>query len=305
MVKVTPKEAAAAGASEEEWIFSLRVPQQENKLLRLVAKQTAADTTEFLTDASSGRQDSKSNGERASLLNNQQQEVGEGCAWKLTSPFGLVLQSSIVLELSYRPAWQGIPEYTQRQSQRWLAVGCCRDSEVDDNVREVYTAQHIVDAQYSQVTIRGVGPCQAVQLFLEPHAKSEIFEELPYRYQEAMNRHRQRTREQPNPTWSRFTEPGDSIADDDNEHRIMITFAIPLNTEDRYDPPLLWKVDLPSSSFTDVCMDTITVFDGDLQLQEPATHIYIQVSRVMIPVQPGPFCRHSRRPTPLLLFVYV
>jgi hypothetical protein len=88
-------------------------------------------------------------------------------------------------------------------------------------------------------------------------------------FQSTLNVHRQRMGQQAEHTWSQFTEPEDSLPKTMSDSRfIVLKFAVPIQTETRYDPPLLWKVDLPPRE--DLMLDTITVLDGAVDLKEPA-----------------------------------
>ena len=70
--------------------------------------------------------------------------------WKFYSPVhGLALQSSSLLRLSYRPAWQSIPEFTNGKRQRAFTrsfTSCCCPTDgrlEEEQIWEVYTTNHI------------------------------------------------------------------------------------------------------------------------------------------------------------------
>jgi hypothetical protein len=233
-------------------------------------------------------------------------------AWMYFSPvYGMSIQSSTLLRLSYRPAWQGIPEYTKGKRQRALtrAVSCCCPSSssssslsqdnasFDEQIWEIYTARQIVKTTQLMTSIRGMGECQSIQVFLKPlwndldgDGDHELYSGLktPPQYQAALNLHQQRMGRQ-NHTWTRFEEPGDSQlgsstvdnkdGDDGDERNnfIVLTFAVPVTTQANHDPPLLWKVDIPPKGpGGGMVLDTMTVLDGSIDLQEPATHVFIE-----------------------------
>jgi hypothetical protein len=75
--------------------------------------------------------------------------------------------------------------------------------------------------------------------------------------------------------WTRFSKAADSSPS--HSKYIVLTFAVPMNMEsNKFDPPLLWKVDVPRFQSTDICLDTLTVLDGSVHLKEPATHVFVQ-----------------------------
>jgi Melibiase len=219
--------------------------------------------------------------------------------WRFYSPvYGMELQSSTLLRLSYRPAWQGIPEYTKNKRQRSLyraiASCCCPTDEEDlddeEQVWEVYTTKHIRRIEkIDDLKIRGMGQCQAVQLYLKTLSNANVDHmATPRKYQTALNMHRQRAEGQNVNPWTRFTCPGDTLKsqqgaqtsgaanEDDKDNMIVVTFAVPVSTEGQHDPPLLWKVDIPPQrSGHDYVLDNITVLDGSVDLHEPSTHVFI------------------------------
>ena len=246
------------------------------------------------------------------------------CCWKFYNSFhGLSLQSSSLLRLSYRPAWQSIPEYTKgkrhRALYRSLSSWCCpsslsSSSDEDDagdylkerQIWEVYTTEHIHKTNRVKISIRGIGECQALQIYLNPINNGENTNnpavdllDTPREYQAPLKLHQERSlnakQQNKESSWTRFNEPGDSGNDTTNGNEnnnekcrttndsyIVLTFAMPLHPEflcsNGHDTPLLWKVDIPSptSDREAISLDTITVLDGTVDLQEPATHVYIE-----------------------------
>lgn len=216
--------------------------------------------------------------------------------WKFYSvAHGLQLESSTLLRLSYRPAWQTIPEYTQGKRQRNVlrTIACCcqspEEAMEEEQIWEVYTTKNIVKTDRREVTIRGMGACQALQVYLKPLGDDVNLDHnmaTPQTYEAPLKLHQERMEQQQEQTWTRFTEPEDDLNEsgsDDNDavpaddNLIVLTFAIPLQTHSNHDPPLLWKVDIPPQrSSQDMTLDTISVLDGSVDLKEPTTHVYIE-----------------------------
>ncbi|KAL3941762.1 MAG: hypothetical protein SGBAC_003941 [Bacillariaceae sp.] len=288
-----------AQALEERWIFKLNVPSAANDVEKYSIVTTQTVTADQLQASASsspspeGDGDSESSSaarEKKSLLQNQQDASESPCCWQYTGPQGRNLQSNILLKLSYRPAWQGIPEYTNSGG----LPSCCSCKNYgemeEEQVWEVYTQEQVVKTEKREITIRGMGKCQSIQVFLKPffdHDNDDASQERlspPRESQASLTVHRQRMgnqqrsdQEEQLEAWNRFTEASDSAPTHTNH--IVVTFAVPLINLDEgvlCDPPLLWKVDLPRFQSTDVCLDTITVFDGTMDLSEVPTHVYIQ-----------------------------
>ena len=109
-------------------------------------------------------------------------------AWSYTCPVtsddsvgsGWSVQSELLLEITYRPAYQALPSYTAdasavvRVAKQAAAKLCCsRYSKEIHFVREVYTWEDISEFRYLNDLdhIRGVGPCQAVEIVLRPKTR--------------------------------------------------------------------------------------------------------------------------------------
>ncbi len=308
---------------EENWIFSLSLPSSSNAgrgtpTVELVssygnanmpdvepsngqnekkpAKQSASATPSKSTTASG----IKAGEETKSLLNNEsltdEDDLdGDDCTqkncWKFyNSVDGLALQSSTLLRLSYKPAWQSIPEFTKGKRQRALSrklFSCCKSSDdlEEEQIWEVYSTKHIVKTEKLETTIRGMGTCQAVRVFLKPLGADSNFDDVttPKKFTTALKLHQERAKKQKPQTWTRYTEPVDTLPesnDDQSNEYIVLTFAVPLDSDlcsHNHDPPLLWKVDIPPHwSGSSLTLDTITVMDGTVDLREPATAVYIE-----------------------------
>lgn len=287
---------------EEKWTFSLNLPFADRLKTELVT--TFHEETSGFMDESlpslvnvSSEEDATSDSspaERRSLLEDDQipnDHRRKTSCWKFTSPQGHTLESSILLKLSYRPAWQGIPEYTRSISRQ--CSKCCFSSrrrtsfcdiEDDEQIWEIYSTKQIVKTERREIFIRGMGPCQAIHVFLKPFLfgdgdEEDNTEQMNYHppniYRNSYNLHKDRMGKQPSNDWTRFSrKPDDSLPTDSS--CIILTFAVPTITKEcKNDPPLLWKADIPQIQSMDVILDTISVFDGSVDLKEPATHAYI------------------------------
>ena len=89
------------------------------------------------------------------------------CDWSLTS--------SLILEITYRPAYQALPKFTstpncfKRFAQHSLSKMCClRPSRKVHFVREIYSYGDIdkVNRLSSDIFIKGVGACIALEVVL-------------------------------------------------------------------------------------------------------------------------------------------
>ena len=278
---------------DEEWIFSLNLPLATNNVVKLVVnhKTDEGGSTAFVETG--GEDDESGEQEMKSLLMDDKTPKDDECCWQFQTPRGRSLKSNILLQLSYRPAWQGIPEYTSAVGQCQLSrLGCgsCTGPKggEPEQIWEVYSTKDIIDVQLRHVTIRGIGKCQAVSVYMKPlylsAATDNEEERPPERYEGAWKKRQARmgngfpAATSDESEWSRFTENEDNLLPIDDNH-IVVTYALPMQTESKYDPPLLWKVQMPpcsgEGSASAVMMDTITVFDGSVDLKEPATHTYI------------------------------
>jgi hypothetical protein len=302
---------------DEEWIFSLFLPFADQKTVQLITKHEPTETVSGKYSTAStlaDYDDDEEEEEPRELKSLLDTTTGSGsaagdaildqdgklkaCCWKFQTPRGRSLESNILLQLSYRPSWQGIPEYTStlRRRQMARALGCCGGCrgpphDEPEQLWEVYGTKDIVETKRRRVTIRGMGPCQALSVYLKPlylvqEQENDDDDDAtpPSQYESAWRAHEQRMgkgTENPKDAWTRFTEPEDSLPPvTENDKHIVITFAVPIETDTKYDPPLLWKVQLPprygEGSSSAVMLDTITVLDGSVDLKESATHAYIQ-----------------------------
>jgi hypothetical protein len=213
-------------------------------------------------------------------------KVSSPVCWKFFSvAHGMKLESSTLLRLSYRPAWQSIPEYTKGSRQRTLlrTIACCcqtpEEIMEEEQIWEVYTTKNIVKTERIDVTIRGMGPCQALQVYIRPLGDANLDHmATPQTYQTPLKLHQDRMGKHQDHEWTRFTEPEDNLQElPPTNAFIVLTFAVPMQTHSNHDPPLLWKVNVPPKrSGWDMTLDTISVLDGSVDLTEPTTHVYIE-----------------------------
>lgn len=313
-------------SNQEKWIFSLSLPASVHQhSLELVAVHDEPGPTGTLSPNSQNTKDSRKSSsaktapsvagakssETTSLLDNEDDDdeiemtqivrtIGDEShtyedsapsdnqCWKFySSVHGLALESSTLLRLSYRPAWQSIPEFTKSKRKRAFfksITSCCRspDDMEEEQIWEVYSTKDIVKTEKLEMTVRGMGNCQAVRVYLSPLGEMDSDTmATPRKYQVPLDVHQQRATGQQEQSWTRFTEPEDTLQDrdEDNEY-IVLTFAVPLDPNlcgSNHDPPLLWKVDVPPHLSGDIMtLDTITVMDGSVDLREPATAVYIE-----------------------------
>jgi hypothetical protein len=144
----------------EEWVFLLL---GTSKKVQLVAKHNPTSPEESAYMTSLEEPDEPT--ETVSLLDTDEEPDAQPCCWKFSSPHnGLVLKSCILLQLSYRPLWQAIPEFTAKRgytSMGGLEACCTCTTESEMRLQETYTSAHVVSTHKTQVTIRGLGLCQS------------------------------------------------------------------------------------------------------------------------------------------------
>jgi len=312
---------------QENWIFSLTLPSSSNsgrgaslsgkepQTIELVSFQGNSGRVDQTSSSSQSKNESalsKSSttaktkcSETKSLLEDEFDDVEviyddkdgihkEGNqqkdCWKFySSVHGLALQSSTLLRLSYKPAWQSIPEFTKGKRRRALSravTSCCRSSDdlKEEQIWEVYSTKNIYKTEKVKTDIRGMGKCQAVRVFLKPMGDSNLDHmTTPKKFKTPLEAHQQKANKQQKQSWTRFTEPEDTLPDSnqiDCSECIVLTFAMPFDASvcgHNHDTPLLWKVDIPPHwSGNALSLDTITVMDGTVELREPATAVYIE-----------------------------
>jgi hypothetical protein len=191
--------------------------------------------------------------ERISLLPSSSNNNQRCDGWTFTSPFWS-LQSHNLLTITYSPAWQVLPEFTNKLSCRSCCscalVCCCCCTDGRDFVAETFGVQDVVRVRrISNLQVPGIGSCQALQVFLRPLLAD--VPPVPPLLQQAWQTHA-----------SRMTNTSKEALSDGP----VITFCLSRSRT----PSLLWKVELP---FADIAVETLSVLDG--QLTADPTHIYI------------------------------
>jgi alpha-galactosidase len=197
-------------------------------------------------------------------------------SWTLHSPYWS-LTSKILLQITYRPAWQAIPFYTNISlSEDCARRTCCANGHKSVEFSSVnFTTDDIVRLEHIQdMNIRGiVGPCKGLRLYLRE--KPMPIAEMPPKFHPYLHAMCSIEDHQTH-SWDRMEERADNLGDP-NHSGPLITFAMPcLRSADQYAPPLLWKVYLPQNP--DVSLESLTILQGSLEVvgskTEP-THIYI------------------------------
>mmetsp|Transcript_24647 Transcript_24647/g.57861 ORF Transcript_24647/g.57861 Transcript_24647/m.57861 type:complete len:1092 (+) Transcript_24647:138-3413(+) len=290
----------------ENWTFSLALPSTTGHEPRAVDLESSnwkasSKNVPIVTSSITKSNETKSLLDKEcdgiEIVDNVTYDERDACSsakhpkicWKFySSVHSLVLQSSTLLRLSYKPAWQSIPEFTMGKRQRALAralTSCCRASYEleEEQIWEVYSTKHIFKTEKIEMIIRGIGKCQALRVFLRTLGDPNLDHmTVPRKYQSPLELHQQRAKSQQEQSWSRFTESEEILPGINHscDKYIVLTFAMPLetNTQDNnHDPPLLWKVDIPPHwSGNSLTLDTITVMDGTVDLREPTKAVYIE-----------------------------
>mmetsp|Transcript_22526 Transcript_22526/g.62579 ORF Transcript_22526/g.62579 Transcript_22526/m.62579 type:complete len:1110 (-) Transcript_22526:33-3362(-) len=271
----------------DEWIFSIRLPEEASSSNQRVFNLQQAQPPHPKTRSPSplsGPSSRSGDVERESLLTNTNSPSND-LGWSFTSPYWK-LDSKFVLQITYRPAWQAIPEFTRCNACAAKAVsakpsnsfaqsvgsylcggGCgCRAVALSDRIdffTQTWTAADVVNVEkIDALEVIGVGYCQALRLTLSPLPLSDDFpRQVPSHLEEAWAIHLQNIESSPAPHVDQVSAP-------------TITFCLPFS---QVDPPLLWKVQLPSlDDDLDIAVETFTVMEGTLAAaEEPPTHIYI------------------------------
>ena len=241
-----------------DWMFTLQTPQGE-VIERLESNGLPSVGEQFVDDTPP---------ETVSLL-----DTNGAPSWTLQSPHWS-LSSKVLLQITYRPAWQGIPEFTQISAARDYARRyCCEDSKKPvDFASIVYTTDDILRVEHlHELSIRGIGPCKALRLYLK--AQPMPIGDVPARFHAELYK-RCILEDHITHGWDRLEENADTLQHVDF-HGPIVTFAIPCEqTAEQSVPPLLWKVHLPKNP--DVSLESITVLHGALNVSHSApTHIYI------------------------------
>ena len=246
--------------------------------------------------------------------------------WTFQSPYWTI-HSKYVLQITFRPAWQAIPEYTHCQTcgsssassppnhntnnisqsdepvmtttttatsrlVRTVGSYCCSGTSSSgcglcgtirrevDFYCHTWTAADIVQVQLlDSFVVPGMGECQALQLTLSPLVlddQSEEFGPPPPHYQEAWEAHVERMESSSIRSIVNATDDATTGTTTTAVPVLpTVTFCLP---KSQVDPPLLWKVQLPSvGDQVDLALETYSLLDGTLTTStttEP-THMYL------------------------------
>lgn len=288
---------------EDESSFRSKVvPAKTQTMPTSNATATTADTS------------TSDNDERASLLTTSTETKPQvsplkSTGWTFSSPFW-TLQSSILLRMVYKSAWQRLPSYTttrccQSQTRMLGTVGsfakasflkcCCSCCAIEDPFHSICLTTDDIDSVESlaSLEIRGVGECSAIRLYLawpEEAFQQAVPSNIPSEYRENLDEHMEhaRSNRQGDDNFLRSMKQevdvdlasADSLEPTGHTRGPTITFAMPKDTtHDDDEPPLLWKVEIPPApKDLSIALETLTVLDGPLlpqSQQHNPTHMFI------------------------------
>ena len=270
-----------AQQATDEWTFRIRLaaPIEGQQFLELRQARPSKESDHPSTTATTLDGGGE---ERVSLL--LQPDTAAPCTgWRLTSPFWS-MQSSILLSLTYFPAWQAMPEYTAQNAVNCSSCCCCHVEKCcgvqKDYLTEYFTVHDIVRVQMvDALQIRGIGVCRAVKLYLRPLLYDSSAYPIPLQFQSAWETHLAQMEH--NQTELAGSSPrsnsidGDSIDRNHPSTGPVLTFCL---SSTRTDPPLLWKVELPSPETAAIAIETMTMLEGKLQSAGSGyspTHTYV------------------------------
>ena len=299
----------SVGAADHEWTFSIRVPhdrdQQESEATGGATDPALRSTTQLVqmvqtqsheepsTARRARRRESEEDvrGEDASLLLNgtitddaEKLELDpsiilDGGGWTFQSPYWN-LHAADLLRVTYFPAWQALPAYTNCRHTTFLSCPlgcssrCCSCTSQIDYMSYTFTSADVVHVQHiPNYEVRGIGPCQAVRLQLRPlPLLGELFASIPLHLQDAWQQQLSQIRD--NRRARNMPEPS-SPADDHGVRGPILTMCLP---SAQIDAPLLWRVQFPALTHP-IAIETLTMLDGALvvprQRHPTPTHIYI------------------------------
>ena len=289
----------------DEWVFSLCVPASvpiyaeddtksepstskapqilELRLQVPIVVREASTTTKSI---------GKKNGadeERVSLLTAQETTDDNGASsslgWTLTSPFWS-FSSHNLLTITYCPAWQAMPEYTNRSCTTTGAYcccgSCCCGGEIRDFKQQSFSTADVISVRrLGTVVVHGVGNCQALQVCLAAMVEDDL-PPVPVQLRLAWLAHvdRMKLNRQTLSEQGHVVSPTlkDLPAVTARVEGPVLTFCLPTSIDHQHAPPLLWKVELPALS-QPVAVETMTVLDGKLHTGSTTTadptHIFI------------------------------
>lgn len=319
-MKMTSGQTSMPGKEEdeEEWIFTLRIPSSSAKdaaggVYELSQSQPPPTLSTHASSSGSFMNTNNSN-DSVSVDETAEQEAllvegaatqqiirppsqhssanrNTGCAtdipsgWTWQSPYWS-LQSDVVLQATYRPYWQALPEFTNCRACRasaYCRTRCCRTctgTRALEFYTTVWTTQDVVNVEVVEecIEVAGVGPCRALRVHLTP-LDTACLPVIPDALQKAWEGHVHNMRQAHDSNLSNKNSSSHTASKSDTVAGPTIIFCLPTK---QVDPPLLWKVEFGGASNmsqTPIALENLTVLDGQLQqfrntVPSP-THIYI------------------------------
>jgi hypothetical protein len=210
--------------------------------------------------------------------------------WTFRSPYWSLSAGELV-RVTYFPAWQALPAYTNASSR--LAAACCGASTAScagrcgggavDYASFTYTTADIVSVEHvDKIQVPGLGSCRGVRLQLRSFegavssSSGAGYDSVPGYLQEAWNAQLSQI-EQSRRSRGLAVPPAASEASASGTGGPIVTFCLPSTSQS--DPPLLWKVTFPPVRNRLIALESLTVLDGALlvdRYRHPLpTHIYV------------------------------
>lgn len=268
-----PRRPIDTDSVKDEWVFSIAVPVgSRRQVVRLRRAQPTTPRPHRRSSRTSDDEDAAA--EKISLLSAQETIEDDeepspaetlATGWTLTSPYWS-LHNEAILTVTYFPAWQALPEYTQSSCAR--VASCCEYRPPIDYMAYTFTSADIVSTQsIPDFMVKGVGRCQALKVYFEPLDISSLSTTAPPHLQGAWDRQLEQM--------SKNRQGSSEVPTSTPRLGPIVTFCLPQSLE---DPPLLWNVHFPSCA-EPIAIESFTVLDGRLVFsrneQPSPTHIYI------------------------------
>jgi alpha-galactosidase len=290
---------------EDEWVFSLESMETRNihslssthgasiDMLPVDSSMHTGVTTAAETLSEEGDQEDEHENDELSQGDESDPLVGLAgsyrgkqdaerlLGWTFRSPYW-TLQSDILLSVTYFPAWQALPGYTNRvccvAPCASASSSCCCASALEEHIdyfSHQYTSDDIlaVETIPEYARIKGMDTCAALRVYL-PNLPllDESFARVPPHLSQEWQRAKERIH-QNTPHRRKWPQP-DTEQRRDAMHAtsICLTFALPMKRDEH---PLLWRVEFPS--LQEFALESLTILDGKLSTTNAAeaTHIYI------------------------------
>ena len=235
--------------------------------------------------------------ERTSLLTEEQGGGRDASSslsttgWTFSSPFWSI-QSTILLKMTYKPAWQVLPGYTNNKCSHKssaLLLGtagsnaavccCCGCLDSSDPFHSItFTTLDIVRTEkIPSLNIRAAGECSAVRVYLKYPTdcfQLVVPDNVPQQFQSdweeqleniCNSREESAFFQEIKSEIDKDAQEGDSLEVTDHWEGPTITFALPKDTyHDDDEPALLWKVEVPPPKGGPIALESLTVMDGPL-----------------------------------------